>query len=253
METSYAHKQMTKLTKNLILWAALLCAPVAFAGTSSFSTASGSTAGGQPVDASASFTTGAGTLDITIFNNQVNPTSVIQNVSDLFFSLSGVTSGTLASSSGNEIFVATNGTTSTGGSGVSTGWVLSISGGVFHLDGLNTAADVPAHTIIGAPDGSGVYSNANPSIAKDTGPHNPFLESGATFTIADAAITADTTVSGVIFSFGTESGTNVPGGGGNAPDSGSTVMFLGIALAGCEFGRRALSNRLAVAKVAGRS
>jgi hypothetical protein len=241
---------MTKLTKNLILWAALLCVPVAFAGTATFSTPSGSTAGGLPVDASATFTTSAGTLDITIFNNLANPTSIIQNVSDLFFSLSGVTSGTLASSSGNEIFVAADGTTSNGGSGVSTGWVLSISGGVFHLDGLNTAADVPAHTIIGAPDGSGVYSNANNSITGN-GPHNPFLESGATFEITDAAITADTTVSGVVFSFGTQSGTNIPGQG--APDSGSTLMLLGLALAVCEFGRRALSNRFAVAKMGSRS
>ena len=237
---------MTKLTKSLILWAALLCAPAAFAGT--FSTPSGSTAGGQPVDASATFTAGAGTLDITIFNNQVNPTSVIQNVSDLFFSLSGVTSGTLASSSGNEIFVAADGTTSAGGSGVSTGWVLSISGGVFHLDGLNTAADVPAHTIIGAPDGSGVYSNANNSITGN-GPHNPFLESGATFTITDAGITADTSVSGVIFSFGTQSGTNIP----STPDSGSTLMLLGLGLAICELGRRAFTSRLAVAKAQTRS
>ena len=241
---------MTKLIKNLAMWTILVCASTAFAGTFTVSTPSGSTAGGQPVDASATFTTSAGTLDITIFNNQANPTSVIQNVSDLFFSLNSVTSGTLASSSGYEIFVAADGTTSNGGSGVSTGWVLSISSGVFHLDGLNGAADVPAHTIIGAPDGSGVYSNANNSITGN-GPHNPFLESGATFEITDAAITADTIVSGVIFSFGTASGTNVPGN--NAPDNGSTLMLLGIALAVCEFGRRALSNRFAVAKMGSRS
>jgi hypothetical protein len=240
---------MTKLIRHLSLWTILVCASAGFAATSTVSTPSGSTAGGLPIDASATFTTSAGALDITIFNNLANPTSIIQNVSDLFFSLSGVTSGTLASSSGNEIFVAADGTTSNGGTGVSTGWVLSISGGVFHLDGLNTAADVPAHTIIGAPDGSGVYSNANSSITGN-GPHNPFLESGAMFTIADASITADTIVSGVIFSFGTASGTNVPS---NTPDNGSTLMLLGIGLAICELGRRGLGNRPAVAKMGSRS
>ena len=56
-----------------------------------------------------------------------------------------------------------------------------------------------------------------------------FLVANAAFFITDPGITADTQVSNVVFSFGTEAGTNVPA---NTPDSGATVALLGLALMG---------------------
>ena len=97
--------------------------------------------------------------------------------------------------------------TFTDGNVVDTGWALSNVGSTFHLNVLGTAIG-PAHLIIGGPDHSSVYSNANGSIAGN-GPHNPFLGLSAVFLIVDPGITADTQVSNVVFSFGT-SFNNVP-------------------------------------------
>jgi hypothetical protein len=75
------------------------------------------------------------------------------------------------------------------------------------------------------PPGPGnVYSNANGSIAGN-GPHNPFLAENATFAITFFGVTQ---VSNVVFSFGTEAGTNVPA----IPDSSATVALLGLGLMG---------------------
>src|SRR5262245_55976722 len=72
-------------------------ATISFAGTSS---------GGNSVDATATFTPGAGTLTIDLVNNVVNQTTVGQNISDLSFTVfngaTQVTGGSLTSSSGLE-------------------------------------------------------------------------------------------------------------------------------------------------------
>ena len=55
----------------------------------------GATVGGQPVNATAVFTPVGGLVNVTILNNQANPTSIVQAISDLSFNLSNVTSGFL--------------------------------------------------------------------------------------------------------------------------------------------------------------
>jgi hypothetical protein len=210
-----------RILRYIITCAVVSCAWVAYAGLVTFSTPPGATVGGQPVNATATFVTLNGLVDVTIFNNQANPTSIIQAISDLSFDLSNVTSGTLGNSFGFERNIAADGTF-TDGSVVATGWALSNVGSTFHLNVLGTAIG-PAHLIIGPPDNSNVYSNANGSIAGNK-PHNPFLSNFALFTINDPGITEGTQVSNVVFSFGT----NVP----NVPDSGATVALLGLALMG---------------------
>ena len=177
-----------------------------------FVTPTGSTAGGQPVDAQASFTFGANTLTIVLTNFEANPTSVIQALSDLQFVLgTSATSSSLTSSSGLERNIAGDGTFTDNGT-VDTGWALSGSLTSFKLDVLGTLIG-PAHLLIGPPGPGNVYSNANGSIAGN-GPHNPFLEGSATFNLALQGVTANTTIASVIFSFGTEEGavgSTVPG------------------------------------------
>jgi len=116
------------------------------------STPSGPTEqGGLPVDASATFITGANTVTVTLTDLLANPTSAAQLISDISFGLTGgQTSGTLVSSVGTDRTVNGNGTFLDGATGPRTGWQIDT--------GLLTAlgGGQPGQLIIGPPDGSGI-------------------------------------------------------------------------------------------------
>lgn len=196
--------------------------PHASASTVTFTIPSGTTVGGQPVSATATFSTDLdGHLLIALQNTIVNPTSIIQNLSDLKFTLSsGQTTGTLANSAGTERTVAGDGTF-TIGAVVATGWELETSGAGQRVHVLGTAIG-PAHTIIGEPDANGVYSNANGSIAGN-GPHNPFLAGPVVFDITISGLTSSDTVTVATFSFGTTEGNDV-----TVPEPTSMLLMGGI-------------------------
>ena len=106
------------------------------------------------------------------------------------------------------------------------GWVYSSAATDGALDVLTGPGHAgPAHLIIGPPGGP-TYSNADGSIAGN-GPHNPFLNQSASFTLTAPNVTSDTTITGVTFSFGTTEGANeipgVPVAG--VPEPGSIVLF----------------------------
>jgi len=188
---------------------ALALSVVASANTITFVTPVGSSTGGGPVSASATVTTNTNSVFITLTDLQANPTDIAQLLSDFDFVLSnGATTGTLTTSSGQQIVIAGNGTTTLGSTG-STGWGLNnnVSGGL-QLDALGFIG--PAGLIVGPPGAGGVYTNANASIAGN-GPHNPFINQTATFTLSVAGVSAATTVTSATFSFGTTPGINVPG------------------------------------------
>ncbi len=204
----------------------------ASAATDMFSTPTGATVTDGAVDASAVFVTGPGTVTITLNDLLANPKSVGQLISDLDFTLSNRgTPVTLASSSAMEISIDSMGI-GTPGSTVSTGWALTtdMSGGL-QLDVLGTPTG-PSHLIIGP----GPYTNANGSIAGN-GPHNPFLNQTAQFIIDVSGVTAATTVTGVVFSFGTTAGSNVTGTPTSVPEP-PTLSLLGLGLAGIGFMRQ---------------
>ena len=198
---------------------------------------------GEQVNATAAFTTNAnGTISVTLNNLLSNPNSISQLISDLRFTVGGLstTGALLTTSSGTELTVNANGTYSTGGS-VATGWGLtSPAASTLYLNVLGTPTG-PEHLIIGTSSTNnyttGTYSNANGSIAGNSA-HNPFLESGATFTISLAGVTANTAITSAAFSFGTtpglieSQGTPSGGPGTNVPDGGATVLLLGVGLVG---------------------
>lgn len=177
----------------------------ASADTVTFSTPTGATTSGGAVDASATFVTGPGTVTVTLNDLLANPGNVAQLISDVDFTLSNdAARGTLSSSSATRISIS--GHAGTIGTTGATGWVLNngVSGGL-RLDALG-APTTPSQLIIGP----GPYTNANGSIDGNK-PHNPFLDGTAMFTVDVAGVTAATTVTGAVFSFGTTAGINVTG------------------------------------------
>jgi len=188
------------------------------------------------------FTTGSGTLTIALSDLLANPTDVGQLISDISFTLSGNISSTgtsLTSASGTGVSIDKNGNASAG-TVSSTAWQLS----GFHLSALGGGQ--PTGLIIGPSGSGGVYGNANGSIAGN-GPHNPFYNGTATFTLSIPGIidgpTGGTQVTGATFSFGTTAGSEVVCVGPHAlvPDGSATVMLLGAALSGLGLIRRKLS------------
>jgi hypothetical protein len=157
------------------------------------------------VNAQVTFTTGAGTIQVDVVNQIVDPRSVIQNLSALAFTLSsGQSTGTLSSSSANRRTVS--GGTFTDQGAASTGWNLQTyslnSTAGLRLCVLCAAAG-PAHTLIGAAG----YGNANSSI-NGNGPHNPFLSGHAIYNLSVPGVTAQTVISRARFQFGTTDGSN---------------------------------------------
>src|SRR5215471_21080166 len=155
---------------------------------------------------------GAGTVTATLNNNLTNAqvVSVIQDVSALYFQVSGYTVGavSLASSSSTQSTnIDNSGNAVLAGAVNPTGWAAGHSGSLLTACvicatgfGANPAAG-PNQTLIGG-TGSGSYANANGSISGN-GPHNPFLAGTLTLTLNVPGVTVDSTFGNVVVQFGT--------------------------------------------------
>jgi len=164
--------------------------------------------GGSDVDATASFSVSGGILTVTLTNLLTDARSVGQLISDVFFTLSGTTSGAgLQTASVPLVTVGGDGTTIFS-SGTTT-WLLSGASNNYHLDVLAGPASGPANLVIGPPGAGGTYSNANGSIAGNR-PHNPFIDQSVSFNLALTGLTSDTRISDVAISFGTTPSTFTP-------------------------------------------
>jgi PEP-CTERM motif len=219
------------------------------AGTVTYTTpANSSIPGTGAVSASVTFTTNTGTMQITLQDLLGNPTNVGQLISDLEYTLSVGGTSSLTSSWAQQTNVNNDGSVSPGVPG-STAWGFGTFAGqsiLCAVCGNNSVLSTPvgadagpAQLIIGPAGPGGIYTNANGSIAGND-PHNPFLMQTATFTISNPAITINTTVSNVQFSFGTTFGNDVHGTDTPEPST-YALMSVGILAGGLlrkKFARR---------------
>lgn len=178
---------------------------------------------------------GNGTVTITLNNNLTNAqvVSAIQNVSGVYFQVSGYTLGAVSlsgSSSTQSTNIDGSGNAVLAGAVNPTGWAAGHSGStitacVVCAFGISSPAG-PDQTLIGG-TGSGTYANANGSIAGN-GPHNPFLVGTLTLTLVVPGVTVNSTFSNVVIQFGT---TATPPQEQQVPEPAS-MLLLGTGLVG---------------------
>jgi hypothetical protein len=184
---------------------------LAWSGDQDCATPPGAAVTDGQVGATAHFTTGNGFITVTMQSTLADPLSAGQLLNGLAFTLSsGQMNGSLAPSAATIRTVAKGGVFSDAGSSV-TGWALADDyNGGFGLcvlcNELGSAG--PSHLIIGSPGLSGNYDSANRSIAGNR-PHNPFLAGSVMFTINAPGVTTDSTITGAVFTFGTQAGITV--------------------------------------------
>jgi hypothetical protein len=162
----------------------------------------------------ADFTFGSNTLTVVLIDTTVNPGGVIDNLSGLQFSFAGGTGAALTgavATHSRTVFADGTYSDAPGFNTVATvGWEF-LTAPIYQVDVLCGGCAGPSHTILGQPDGSNLYSNANSSIAGN-GPHNPFIQDRITFTFTFASgVNSNTQLSAVNFQFGTTPDTFIPG------------------------------------------
>lgn len=236
-------RALARLAALPLLTAAVLV-PATGRAEVTFRTLPGSTAGGQPVSATATFTITAGRVNIQLANLLVNPTSAVQNLNGVQFTLSsGQTAATnLVDRAPILRTIADDGRYTDQVGSFSTTWNLNndVSGGI-ELTSLGNRGGSP--TLIGAPRAiTNTYDMANGSIAGNN-PHNPFLAGVLRFDLDIDGLKATDTIRSMRFQFGTASGVNVGGTRFLIVPEPSSVVLMGLGLAGATVAATRLRRR----------
>jgi hypothetical protein len=165
--------------------------------------------------ATATFTTSAGEIDITLSNLIADPSSALDLITGLEFLVSPVDS-TLALSTATGIPRTINDATGTFTDGASQDiqWALGTRDGDLFLNkGSGNTLN-----IVGPPNsGTGLYDAANNSI----GTHNPSTAIIGNFVLTGTGITADSNITLANFIFGTDFDVTVEGDCTSGCDTGS--------------------------------
>jgi hypothetical protein len=198
-------------------------------------------AGCSTTNVTGTIVAGNGTVTITLNNNLTNAqvVSVIQNVSAVYFQVSGYNGGAVSLTSSNSTQstnIDASGNAVLAGAVNPTGWAgghsgTTITACVVCAFGIGPTAG-PEQTLIGG-TGSGAYPNANGSIAGND-PHNPFLVGTLTLTLSVPGVTVNSTFSNVVIQFGTEA---TPPQTPEVPEPAS-MLLLGSGLVGVAAGFR---------------
>jgi hypothetical protein len=226
------------LKKPLVLgvWIVLALCITASADTIPFSFTSGTAGSSDYQSVSGTLTSGNGTVTLTISNNLTNVQvfSIIQNISGIYFTVTGYQgTSSIAASDSDQSTSIINKQGTLQGAVSPTGWttVDNIAGGLgvcVICPGGNPPVG-PESTIVGG-TGSGSYASANGSL-NNNNPHNPFLVGEVTFTLNVTGVTADSTFdrNSLFIQFGTTaaSPTAVPYSG-----SLSLLVMTGLVMAG---------------------
>jgi hypothetical protein len=216
---------------------------------------------GQNLNAEVFFTTSGSTLTVELVNLITNEVTDGQSVSGVAFKIgdSGSIPATITPtasgygsdsnhSNGQLIDIASGGAVSNAGACNSTclaGWgaSTSLASGVASI----SMHSFPTDTISGVAASNG-YPNGNPSLTNSN--HQPEFEEMVTFTFSGlTGLGASSTISNVVFNFGTQAGQTVAAGNGftvTTPEPGTLSMMFGgasLLLAGFLKRRRMRAQR----------
>jgi hypothetical protein len=200
---------------------------------------------GLMLDAEAIFTTdSSGDLTVQLLNLVTDPKNVPQNFSGVTFTVGGLTQArTLTSSSGQLIDIDKFGNYSdlccTTTPLCLSSWQAATTLSTITLTNLGPVGSGPEETIIGAPSGS-AYT-AGGSIEANAA-QNPFVLESATFEFTGMqGVTANSPISNVVFTFGTDSNQQIAAVA--ATPEPSTWSLFGLGIAALVLGSSRLKSR----------